>query len=188
MNEEQKVTTQSEMFSPIIEWGPWPLWILAGVTIGGIAIYFSLIHIGIILGGTIGGIIVGFMPYFAKQWQISKARWWLWILVNSTLIVTSLLICTYYLYLEAQSAQIDLEASGIHSTTVYSQFEFRLVFLFIMIVLGIITGMIVAVITRWVCRRWQTSLASWWVWTVAGILIVVSTFISLYLTAFMFAQ
>ena len=188
MNEEQTATTQPEILSPIIEWGPWPLWILVGVTVGNsITIYFSLLQ-GIILGGAIGGVIVGFMPYFAKQWQISKARWWLWTLVNSTLIVTFLLICMYYLYLEAQSAQINLEEYGIHSTTIQSQFESRLVFLFIIIVLGTITGMIVAAITRWVCRRWQNSQASWWVWIVAGTLIVISMFIPLYLMALMFAQ
>jgi hypothetical protein len=180
MNEEQTATTQPEILSPL-EGGPWLLWILTGVTVGSLPIYFSLMQIGIILGGATGGIIAGFMPYLAQQWQISKKRWKLWILINSILIAASLLIRIYYFYSAAQAALIDYAASGIYSRTLQSELELRLDFLFSYLVLGIITGLLVAAITRWVCRRWKNSQASWRVWTVAGILIVVSTSVPIYL-------
>ena len=94
MNEEQTATTQPEILSPI-ERGPWLLAILTGVAVGNLAIYFSFVQIGIILGGAIGGIVAGFMPYLAQKWQISKTGRRLWILINSILIVASLLICIY---------------------------------------------------------------------------------------------
>jgi len=92
----EALTPQVEMNQVIIEWGPWPLWILAGVAVSSIAISsLSISFVALILGGVIGGVFVGFMPYLANRWRITRVRWWAWIFVNSILIMTSLLICAY---------------------------------------------------------------------------------------------
>jgi hypothetical protein len=186
MNEEQTATTQPEILSPI-EDGAWFLSILAGVMVGSLAVYASFIQpyrpfmeIGIILGGAIGGILAGFMPYLTQHWQISKKRWELWILINSILIAASLLICVYYFYLAAQAKVLYQAEHDMHSVTLQSELKMGLDFLFSNLVVGIITGLPVAAITRWVCQRWQNSQASWKVWTVAGIIIVVITSVPIY--------
>lgn len=179
MDEEQTATTQPEILSPI-EDEAWFLWLLTGVTVGSLAVYASFMQIGIILGGAIGGIIAGFMPYLVQHWQISKKRWELWILINSILIAASLLICAYHFYLAAQAEVLYWAKLGLTSRTLQFELGMSLNVLFSNLVVGIIRGLFVTAITRWACQRWKNSQASWKVWAVAGIIIVVITSVPIY--------
>jgi hypothetical protein len=164
------------------------LLILACVAIGSIAIYSSLtIGKGVIVGGIIGGTIVGIMPYITQRFRIFRINSQAAITANLTIIIVSFLLSGYYLYQEAMTAHISSAEYGI-STTVSIQFVSRLSFLFILIGLGSITGVIVSVTTRWVCQRWLRSQASWWVWTIAAILLIVVISLGLFCTELLFAQ
>jgi hypothetical protein len=182
---ETITTTQAKMLPSIIEWGSSFLLILACVAVGSIAIYFSLSLFGLIIGGFIGGIIVGFMPYITQRWRIFRMGWQAAIFANLIIIIGSFTLSGYYLYQEAITAQTLLTANGISTTTLDSQVEFRLSSLFIFVGLGSITGVIVGVITRWVCQRWLKSQASWWVWTLGAVLIIVVLFFNLFLAVLM---
>jgi hypothetical protein len=141
-----KAATQSDLASKIAEWGLWPLWILTGAAVGSTSghFYLLLIPTGIILGGSIGGIIAGFMPCLARRWRISRFGWWVWVLVSSALTVMSLLIVI--------SDNFEWEH--------FTMSVFGIIYYGIYLALGIVVGFVVAIIIRWVCRRWPTSSAS----------------------------
>lgn len=165
-------TTQHEKATNIIAWGPWLLWILTGTAVGSTSGHFHLLYIqkGIIFGGGIGGLIVGFMPYLARQWRISRVGWWVWTIINLTLTVTSISIVII--------DNFDLRH--------FIGFLLGVISYGLVLTLGIITGLAVARVTRWVCRRWLTSSASWWVWIVGGMLDMAIISTGLYLVGIWF--
>ncbi|MFC1879411.1 hypothetical protein ACFLZW_05815, partial [Chloroflexota bacterium] len=96
---------QPKQISSTLEWGHWFLWLLASITAGGIAIsevilgcpygncsddleltFFSF------LGGIIGAIAVGFMPWLAQKRKITIFVWGLCIFISTALIVIALAI------------------------------------------------------------------------------------------------
>ena len=147
MNEKQtdvkKVAAQPEMLPAIINWALWPLWIFASMTVCGTAgsllfqfrnLPTDIIRIMIVLGGFIGGIAVGLMPYLSQRWKISRTRWWIWALINSGL-------------------------TAIGGSIVFTSFNLIQFWIPIATITG--TGMVVALITRRVIYISQRSRAGW---------------------------
>jgi hypothetical protein len=176
MNEKQtevkKVIAQPEMLPAIIKWGLWPLWIFASMTVCGTAgsllfkfgdLPTDIIRIMIVLGGFIGGIAVGLMPYLAQRWKISQPRWWIWALINSGLTVIGGLI-------------------------VFTSFNFIQVWIPVGTITG--TGMVVALITRWVYRYWQTSRAGWsiWIFSILAVIVIVILLLLSFISFYIFQQ
>ena len=183
MSEKQtntvSVATPSERLPLIIEWGFSPLLIFASALgVGGFTILgtdIPLISLGTssILLGALGGCIVGFLPYIARRWQISRAGWWAWTFVVSALIVVESILIWHYLKSGSVGCDTCPLVNGIAILDIYITG--------VSVTLGAIVSMVVAFITRGAYRHW-------WTWTVAGILIMVSMFISLRIMAMMFAQ
>lgn len=153
-NTETLTTVQTKMLPALIEWGVGFSFILACVTVGSVTFYFSLHFIGLQIGGVVGGIIIGFMPYLTQQIRIPRIRWQAILFTNLTVILVFFVISAYYFYQEAVTAQIFAEANGHYSMTVYSRFASGLRILFLTSVLYSVTGAIIGVTTRWVYRRW----------------------------------
>jgi hypothetical protein len=145
--------TPHEMPLPTIEWGFWPLWVLASVTAGLpsiVNIGYSKWLVGIVRTNLVFifvGILIGFMPWLAQKWQISKFGWW---------------ICNF-------------TALGITVWALVFIERPRYIFLgyIILWVLPlVIASSIVALITRRVCQRWLNSDTNWWKLAVAGIEVI----------------
>jgi len=171
--------TQSERLPLIIEWGVSPLLIFAsalgvgGFTVFGTDIPIILLGTFSILLGALGGCIVGFLPYIARRWQISRAGWWAWMFVISALIVIDFILIWHFLNTGFVGCDTCPLVSGIPVLGIY--------IMGVSVTFGAIMSMVVALITRGVYRHR-------WTWTVAGILIIVSMFINLRIMAMMFAQ
>jgi len=153
------------------EWAPWPVLILANATAGGVLIsmLFSCqsFLITSFLGGTIGGILVGFMPWLAQRWPISKNGRRIFIIICVALVSVVLAVPS-------------LTGAGNYSVDI-----FDLAFVSIP---AIIASSLVAIVTRVLCQRWLKSKSHWWEWVLAGILILGITFAFLYLLIGLFAQ
>ena len=166
--ENVKGVVQPEMPPARIEWAYWLLGILAG-SLTGYAIGISggeilvVAFMGSIIGGAVGGWLVGFMPNFAKRWKISRVGWWTWIFVDLVLIVIAILIIQFFVYTNKGFYYL-LE------DTVYNHP--------IELPLGIITGFVVAIFSRGICRGWKTSQNHKWKWVMAKSLLVVTIIIT----------
>lgn len=148
----------SPILSPTLEWGSWFLWILASVTASSLAITYIFFNgyemaygVSASIGGIIGGIVVGFMPWLAQKRQISRAVWWVCTLISSTLTVVALAI----VYINHQ------EYFGIYT---------------FWIITSVLGSTLIALISRGICKRQLISQASWWVWTLAVISILIIGF------------
>jgi hypothetical protein len=161
MNEKQtdieKVTAQPEMLPELIKWGLWPFWIFASMTVcgtlGSLLFQFGdvpidIVGIMIVSGGFIGGIAVGLMPYLSQRLKISQARWWIWTLINLGLTATGVLIASVF---------------------------FNSIQAWLAIMIVTIIDVIVALITRLVYRKWQTSKAGWsiWIFSILAVMLIV---------------
>ena len=156
--EEKEI--QPTTLSPKLEWGPWFLWILASVTAGGLVItyiffegYDLALGFSASLGGIIGGIVVGFMPWLAQKRQISKVGWWISTLIGTAFIIIALVIVSI-------------------------NYEWLLgIYIGFWIIPSVLGSSIIGLITRWICKRWLNSQARWWEWILGGILILIIGFI-----------
>ena len=152
--------------TPKLEWGLWFLWILASVTAGGLAITYiffggyDLAHgVSASLGGIIGGIAVGFMPWHAQKRQISQVVWQRCIFISIALIVIAL---------------------AIVAITNQWLFGIYISYWFIPSVLG---SSIIGLITRGICQLYLISQVSWWRWVLAVISILIIGFVMLLFVA-----
>ena len=80
--QEQKQESGQNQTEAALEYGPCFLWILVSVTAGGLAIVYIVFNgyemaygLSASLGGIIGGIFVGFMPWLAQKREISRTTW-----------------------------------------------------------------------------------------------------------------
>jgi hypothetical protein len=148
----------SPILSPTVEWGSWFLWILASVTAGGLAITYIFFNgyemtygLSASIGGIIGGIVVGFMPWLAQKRQTSRAVWWVCTFISSALTVVAFAI----VYINHQ--------------------EYFDIYTF-WIITSVLGSTLIALISRGICKRQLISQASWWVWTSAVISILIIGF------------
>jgi hypothetical protein len=156
-NDKEDIRSTSD--SPVLELGSWFLWIIASVTAGGLTInliffWGDLFSHGISasLGGIIGGIAVGFMPWYAQKRQTSQLVWQRCTFISIGLIFIAL-------------------ASVAISYGIYS---IAIMIWFIPFVLG---SSIIGLITRRICQLNLKSQTSWWKWVLATILILVIGFV-----------
>jgi streptogramin lyase len=145
-------TPEATSSGPLVEWGIWPLWILIGVT-AGLAFSGTLaLAIGVVTGGS----VVGFMPWLARRWKTSRAGWHVW---NGVLLLASL-------------GGLAVMAAVLSSSTLQPYFATLLNMSVVLFVAAGTGAVMVAGITRWVCRRWLAGTGYVWVWLLGGLLIL----------------
>ncbi len=143
-----KIKIPSVLMEHMVEFS----FILACVTAGSITLYFSLDFIGVFIGGIIGGIIAGLLPLIAQYLPALKNQSRNLLFVNLTIFAIFFSLSTGYFFHDATT-----EVRGHPSTTVLSRFlsSFRVLFLYTAWVS--IQSVIIAVITRWLYKKWLKS-------------------------------
>ena len=163
---------QPEPIALPLEWGHWFLWLLASITAGGIAITDIILGCPLgkcgdgldflyctFLGGIIGAIAVGFMPWLAQKRKISKFVWWLCIFISIALIVIALAI-------------------------IYTAFYPEFYGYFLWFTPAVIGSFLIALLSRGICKRKLNSMISLGDWVGTGILIlIIVVFMFLFLIA-----
>ena len=145
--------------------GGWVINVLAGLLLNSSELkpldHPAFIGLGPFLGGVIGGIVIGLIPWLAQKLPIRRLDWRGWAIIHIALIATGL-----WLWLR-MSADDYLEALMVASP-------------------GLIACLLVTAITRWVYNRWLASRDAWWVWVLAVILIIVSILVAFLPLVFLF--
>ena len=156
---KQNEELPSETLTPMLEWGPWFLWNLASVTAGGLAIryiffggYVGTDGVSASFGGIIGGIIVGWMPWLAQKYQISKIGWRICAAVSITLTVIAVV----------------LVFNDPHS---YSE-----MYIGYWVFPSVLGSSLIGTIAREIGHRNLKSQVTWWQWALAIVLIFIIGF------------
>ena len=149
----------SKTLSPMLEWGHWFLWILTSVTAGGLAISYIFFggHVGYgvvaSFGGVIGGIIVGWMPWFAQKYPVSNIGWWICAIVSMALTVIAVVLVFFmYPHLSAEK------------------------YIGYLVFPSVLGSSLIGTIAREIGQRKLKSQATWWQWALAIVLIFIIGF------------
>jgi hypothetical protein len=163
---------QNKSSLPLLDWGYWPLWIIAFVSASSAVIIrlvpydWELYVLLVNLVGIIVGIVVGFMPWLAHAWRSSEVGWW--ICTITALIVTIIAIAFTNLLPSLNSFYWDF---GLYISR--------------WIISVAIESLVVAFMIRRVCKQWLKSEAGWREWTWAGVKIF-GIFILMFVFLFIF--
>ena len=138
------------------EWGYWPLWMIALVSVSSALIIrfvpydWELYVLLANLVGIVVGIVVGFMPWLAHQWQVSEYGWWLCTITAFAITIIAIAFTNLVPIL----------------VSFYWDFDFYISHWIIPVA---VEAFIVARMFRRVCEKWLKSEAGWREWTNAGI-------------------
>jgi hypothetical protein len=139
--------------------------ILACITSGSITLFFSLDFIGMEIGGFIGGIIVGFVSSISQYANILRTQWRKITSVNLTIAAIFLIISAFYLFQDAISGDTSSEVTWRHSISII-----RL--LFLLVIWYSFFGVVVGVLSKWICKKWLKSEAKFFSLTILFILLL----------------
>ena len=170
--------------SPKTEPGHWLLWILASITantvVGNHAFRISYWLdpilpdrfsfqfdpiVGGIIGGVIAGIGVGFMPWLAQKYPVSRVGWWAYTLAS--IVITVIAVVIAYL-------------------TIFDYGILPYIIIFVVPFAGV--SSIIALATRRIGQRWLESKVQTLEWVLAGILILIIAFAMLSYTVWLFSK
>jgi len=117
------------------------------------------------IGPGIGGVVVGFMPWLSRKWNVSRSGWWVWncVLIISIALGSIALVVSY-------PAAFQQETRFIGVMVIWA-------------IEGGLASLIVARIARWVCNRWLEHRAHWWIWVGGAVLCLVG--LAIYTTIYL---
>ena len=162
------------------EWIYWLLGIFAGASVSylfGVEKHsWQLSLLRSIIGSTVGGIVVGYMPSIGRRLRLTKIGWLMWILTCLAIVLSASPNIGKYIYYNPD----DIRDVAFYYKIIFIEpvaYE---------VPLGIITGFSVAFYTRGICNQWALSTTHKRKWLIARALmfVLVTAYILLY---FLFA-
>ena len=171
---------ESKMNLATSEWIYW----LSGILAGAFASYlfgveeysWQLSLLRSIVGSSVGGIIVGYMPCIGRRLRFTKIGWLLWILICLVIVISASPNIRKYIFYNSD----DVRDVAFYNKIIFIEpvaYE---------VPLGIITGSSVAFYTRGICNQWALSTTNKRKWLIARALMI-AIVIAHFLIYFLFA-
>ena len=161
----EPLTTRNEVLPVLIQYMVEFSLILACVISGSITLFFSLDFIGMEIGGFIGGIIVGFVSSTSQYANILRTQWRKITSVNLIIAAIFLILTAFYLFQDAISGDTSSEVTWRHSISII-----RL--LFLLVTWYSFFGVVVGVLSKWICKKWLRSEVKFFSLTILFILLL----------------